>query len=100
MQETQPNWFAVNAKPRQERIALEHLQRQGFTCFLPMAINPYQRRSAKGPRIEPLFPRYLFLNAIADQPLPTSKVWVRCVQRGEFPTSCASATNSPSFPRA
>ncbi len=67
MQETQPSWFAVYAKPGQERIALEHLQRQGFTCFLPMAINPYQRRSAKSPRIEPLFPRYLFLNAIADQ---------------------------------
>jgi transcriptional antiterminator RfaH len=67
MQETQPSWFAVYAKPRQERVALEHLQRQGFQCFLPMAINPYQRRSAKNPRIEPLFPRYLFLNAIADQ---------------------------------
>jgi transcriptional antiterminator RfaH len=67
MQETQPSWFAVYAKPRQERVALEHLQRQGFKCFLPLAINPYQRRSAKNPRIEPLFPRYLFLNAIADQ---------------------------------
>ena len=32
-----------------------------------MAINPYQRRSDKKLRIEPLFPRYLFLNAIADQ---------------------------------
>jgi transcriptional antiterminator RfaH len=67
MQETQPSWFTVYAKPRQERIAKEHLQRQGFQCFLPMAINPYQRRSAKNLRIEPLFPRYLFLNAVADQ---------------------------------
>ena len=61
------NWFAVVTKPRQERIALENLQRQGFECFLPMAENPYQRRSKKQQkRIEPLFPRYLFLNAIAD----------------------------------
>ena len=67
MQATQPSWFAVYAKPRQERIAQEHLKRQGFQCFLPMAINPYQRRSAKKPRIEPLFPRYLFLHAAADQ---------------------------------
>lgn len=67
MQKPTPNWFAVYTKPRQERIALEHLQRQAFTCFLPMAINPYQRRSAKTQRIEPLFPRYLFLNAIPDQ---------------------------------
>jgi transcriptional antiterminator RfaH len=67
MQEPQASWFTVYTKPRQERVALEHLQRQGFHCFLPMAINPYQRRSAKKLRIEPLFPRYLFLNAIPDQ---------------------------------
>lgn len=62
-----PSWFAVYTKPRQEHIALAHLERQGFHCFLPMAINPYQRRSQKDLRIEPLFPRYLFLNAIADR---------------------------------
>ncbi len=67
MNNTQPSWFAVYTKPRQERIALENLERQGFKCFLPMAINPYQRRSASKLRIEPLFPRYLFLNANADQ---------------------------------
>ena len=66
-QSTQPSWFAVFTKPRQENIALENLERQGFRCFLPMAINPYQRRTARKLRIEPLFPRYLFLNAIADQ---------------------------------
>jgi len=61
------NWFAVVTKPRQEKIALENLQRQGFECFLPMAENPYQRRSKKHQKIiEPLFPRYLFLSAIAD----------------------------------
>jgi transcriptional antiterminator RfaH len=57
----------VYTKPRQERIALENLERQGFKCFLPMAINPYQRRSASKLLVEPLFPRYLFLNAIPDQ---------------------------------
>ena len=61
------SWFAVHTKPRQEHIALEHLERQGFNCFLPMAINPYQRRSRRKLRVEPLFPRYLFLNATAEQ---------------------------------
>ena len=61
------NWFAVYTKPRQENIALENLERQGFHSFLPMAINPYQRRSLRQLRIEPLFPRYLFLNAVANQ---------------------------------
>ena len=66
MKPGQSNWFAVVTKPRQEQIALQHLQRQGFECFLPMAENPYQRRSKKLQKIiEPLFPRYLFLNAIA-----------------------------------
>ena len=76
------SWFTVYTKPRQERIALENLERQGFRCFLPMAINPYQKRkprvgavsaataaqkAASKLIIEPLFPRYLFLNAIPDQ---------------------------------
>ena len=66
MQPGKANWFAVVSKPRQEQAALENLQRQGFECFLPMAENPYQRRSKKQKRIvEPLFPRYLFLKAIA-----------------------------------
>ena len=66
MQPEKPNWFVVVCKPRQEQTALENLQRQGFECFLPMAENPYQRRSKKNqPIVEPLFPRYLFLKAIA-----------------------------------
>jgi transcriptional antiterminator RfaH len=66
MEPGKPNWFAVVTKPRAERTALENLQRQGFECFLPMAVNPYQRRSKNHkPVIEPLFPRYLFLRAIA-----------------------------------
>ena len=66
MEPAKLNWFAVVTKPRQEQIALENLQHQGFECFLPMAENPYQRRSKQSQKIiEPLFPRYLFLNAIA-----------------------------------
>ena len=67
MKPSQANWFAVVTKPRQEQIALENLQRQAFECFLPMAENPYQRRRKKlQKRVEPLFPRYLFLKAIAE----------------------------------
>lgn len=66
MQPGQSNWFAVVTKPRQEQIALQNLERQGYKCFLPMAENPYQRRTKNQKRIEPLFPRYLFLNAIAE----------------------------------
>jgi len=67
LQQEKANWFAVYTRPRQEIIALDNLERQGFACFLPMAVNPYQRRSERKPRIEPLFPRYLFLNVVPDQ---------------------------------
>lgn len=62
------HWFAVFCKPRQERRAREQLENQGFHCYLPLAHNPFQRR--RGRRAggsEPLFPRYLFLNAIPGQ---------------------------------
>jgi len=68
MNQAGAHWFAVYTKPRMERKALEHLCRQNFECFLPLAENPYQRRSRpKAQRIEPLFPRYLFLKAIPEQ---------------------------------
>lgn len=67
MQGNQATWFAVYTKPRQERFARDHLARQGFHCFLPEALNPYQRQCrSRKPRIEPLFPRYLFLRAIPE----------------------------------
>ncbi len=59
------HWFAVFCKPRQEQMALVNLENQGFTCFLPMALNPYQKISKRNEdRTEPLFPRYLFLRAV------------------------------------
>lgn len=56
-------WFAVHTKPRQEHIAEENLRRQGFACYLPRAWNASQRLPSQNPRIEPLFPRYLFVQA-------------------------------------
>jgi len=67
VRQSSSNWFAVYTKPRQERIALLNLERQSFECFLPMAENPFQHRSGKNEtRREPLFSRYLFLNAIPE----------------------------------
>ncbi len=67
MHQSRPSWFAVYTKSRQEHIALLNLERQSFECFLPMAENPYQRRGNKNEsRHEPLFSRYLFLNAFPE----------------------------------
>lgn len=59
-------WFAVLCKPRAEAIARTHLQRQQFTCLLPMVRQ--LRRGVRGmqQQIEPLFPRYLFIETDAD----------------------------------
>lgn len=59
-------WFAVLTKARSEVLALQHLERQDFSCLLPKV--RHQRRSGKGMQstIEPLFPRYVFLRAPSD----------------------------------
>lgn len=59
------HWYCVHTKPRAEARALEHLQRQQFECLLPRIRRPAP--AARLPRqktvVEPLFPRYLFLQA-------------------------------------
>jgi transcriptional antiterminator RfaH len=58
MPNARPQWFAVFTRPSQERRALANLERQGFACFLPEVEN------GRPLRVAPLFPRYLFLNAL------------------------------------
>ena len=63
-------WFAVQSKPRQECIAKVQLERQGYTAYLPMMTVRKRTRGAWTRSVEPLFPRYLFVNAnITEQSL-------------------------------
>jgi transcriptional antiterminator RfaH len=55
------NWYLVHTKIRQERVALDNLQRQGFECFLPQIWVEKLRRGALQVVLESLFPRYLFI---------------------------------------
>lgn len=54
-------WYVVQSQPNAERKAVMHLERQGFTAYLPRLLK--RRRHAR--RVEivaaPLFPRYLFV---------------------------------------
>ena len=61
------HWFAVQSKPRQEAKAEENLQRQGFVTYLPKI--RLRKRRARGwvDAVEPLFPRYLFIQVDPDQ---------------------------------
>jgi transcriptional antiterminator RfaH len=55
------HWYLVHTKPRQERIALLNLQRQGFTCYMPTLPQEKLRQGALSVSEDPLFPRYLFI---------------------------------------
>lgn len=55
------HWYLVHTKPRQEKCALENLERQGFQCYLPTLEAEKIRRGVVLVTDEPLFPRYLFI---------------------------------------
>lgn len=54
-------WHLVYTKARQEDLALDHLQRQGYTCYLPRLRSEKIRRRQAVVVTEPMFPRYLFV---------------------------------------
>lgn len=54
-------WYVVFTKPRQETIALGQLERQGYTCYLPLRAVEKLRRGRRIHGTEPLFNRYLFV---------------------------------------
>lgn len=55
-------WYLIYSKPQQERLALENLERQGYPSYLPLIRNRKRRKGRYTAVIEPMFPRYLFVN--------------------------------------
>jgi transcriptional antiterminator RfaH len=55
------HWYLIHTKPRQEAVALENLERQGYRCFLPLMRREKVARGRLRLVDEPLFPRYLFI---------------------------------------
>lgn len=54
-------WYLVYSKPRQEQAAKENLERQGYHIYLPLLKVPRRRLGRRVVRVEPMFPRYLFI---------------------------------------
>ncbi len=54
-------WHLVQTKPRQERLACENLLRQHYETYLPLVRVHARRKGQASARIEPMFPRYLFV---------------------------------------
>ncbi|ABX78176.1 transcriptional regulator [Coxiella burnetii] len=58
---TDSDWYLIYTKPRQERIAEENLERQGYRIYLPFIQVNRRRLGCYQLITEPLFPRYLFI---------------------------------------
>jgi len=87
---SQPRWYVIQCKLREEVRALEHLERQGFACYLP-TLNLEKLRHGRRLKVgEPLFPRYLFirLSEISDNwhPIRSTRGVIQVVRFGECPT--------------
>ena len=55
-------WFVVYTKAREEQVAVENLERQGFEAYCPTVANTKRHKGQLVDKIEPFFPRYIFLN--------------------------------------
>ena len=91
------HWYLIHTKPRQENIALENLQQQGFTCYLPLLNVEKIRRGKLAIVLEALFPRYLFIQldtALSSQswtPIRSTKGVNRLVAFGGQPAKVDEA---------
>ena len=56
-------WHAVLCKPRREEVAASNLENQGFEIYLPRIVTLKRHAGRWSEIIEPLFPRYLFINS-------------------------------------
>ena len=54
-------WYVIHTKPRQEELALLHLQRQGYICYLARLKVEKVRHRKLQLVTEPMFARYLFI---------------------------------------
>jgi transcriptional antiterminator RfaH len=54
------NWYPIQTKPRQERLAAAHLVHIGIETFLPLMKERKRIRRTEEIVIAPLFPGYLF----------------------------------------
>jgi transcriptional antiterminator RfaH len=56
------SWYLIQTKTRQERLAQENLERQGYETYLPFAEIRRRRRGRTVRVVDPMFPRYLFIH--------------------------------------
>ena len=60
------SWYLIFSKSKEERLAREHLERQGYLIYLPLVMGRIRQHGRTKKSIQPMFPRYLFIN-LSDQ---------------------------------
>ncbi len=58
-------WYVVHTKARQEQPACDNLARQGYTVYFPRIKVIKRVRGQQHAVLEPLFPRYVFLQPLS-----------------------------------
>jgi transcriptional antiterminator RfaH len=66
MPDAQP-WYVVHTKVRQEAMACDNLTRQGYSVYLPRIKVMKRIRGLVQVLLEPLFPRYVFVQPASSQ---------------------------------
>ena len=56
------SWYLLYSKAKQEKTALENLERQGYTAYLPMLEQKKRSKNTMRDVVLPMFPRYLFVS--------------------------------------
>lgn len=91
------HWYLIHTKPKQEKYALENLERQGYQCYLPTLPCEKIRQGSLSLCDEPLFPRYLFVRLGLDDsakswsPIRSTKGVSRLVSFGTAPAKVHDA---------
>jgi transcriptional antiterminator RfaH len=91
------HWYLIHTKPRQEALALENLERQGYCCYLPLLKREKVYRGKLGVVVEPLFPRYLFIcletsmQSLSWAPIRSTRGVTRLVTFGKEPAKVPEA---------
>ncbi|MFJ9450929.1 transcription/translation regulatory transformer protein RfaH [Herbaspirillum sp. NPDC101397] len=66
-------WYLIYTKPRQEKCALQNLEQQGYSCYLPLLQAEKLLNGNVVIAEKPLFPRYLFVQLDSSS---SGKSWV------------------------
>lgn len=89
-------WYVVYAKPHQEKLAQENLERQDFQTLLPTIKVVKLVRQKWQEKFEPMFPRYIFFQPTrAQQSLHSVRSTLgvhRLVRFGDTPASLTPAS--------